>query len=148
MTNSVGVSAYWSPSESGWIPSISTGWGLNSTTMDDNIVYDSASSQSWYVGLQWSDVFIKGNTLGGAVGQPTFVTAIDYDSDYDGSDYVGDGNYAFELWYMFQVTDNISVTPALFYLSRPLGQKTFDLDGDREDTFTNFGGLVKTTFRF
>ena len=148
VTNSVGVSAYWSPSESGWIPSISTGWGLNSTTMDDNIVYDSASSQSWYVGLQWSDVFIKGNTLGGAVGQPTFVTAIDYDSDYDGSDYVGDGNYAFELWYMFQVTDNISVTPALFYLSRPLGQKTFDLDGDREDTFTNFGGLVKTTFRF
>jgi hypothetical protein len=48
---------------------------------------------------------------------------------------------------MFQVTDNISVTPALFYLSRPLGQETFKI-GDREDTFSNFGGLVKTTFRF
>jgi hypothetical protein len=148
VTNSFGLSAYWSPSESGWIPSISTGWGLNSTTMKDNVTYDSASSQSWYVGLQWSDVFLKGNALGMAVGQPTFVTAIDYDADYKGSDYVGDGNYAWEWWYMFQVTDNISVTPALYYLSRPLGQKTVDLDGDRGDTFSNFGGLVKTTFRF
>ena len=30
--NSVGVSAYWQPSESGFIPSISAGWGIMLTT--------------------------------------------------------------------------------------------------------------------
>jgi len=42
-----------------------------------------------------------------------------------------------------QVTDNISVTPALFYLSRPLGQDTTP-----GTTFRQLGGLVKTSFRF
>ena len=89
--------------------------------------------------------------LGAAVGQPTFVTAVDYDDDVDASDFVADGNYAFELWYKFQVTDNISVTPAVFYLSRPYGELT-DVTigniGSDDDTFSNFGGLVRTTFKF
>ena len=110
---------------------------------------DGATSQSWYVGLQWSDVFLKGNAAGMAVGQPTFVTSWDNDSSLnDGSDFVADGNYAWEWWYMFQVTDNISVTPAIFYLSRPLGFTTSGLAVNDDDTFNNFGGLVKTTFRF
>jgi hypothetical protein len=36
------------------------------------------------------------------------------------------------------------VTPALYYLSAPMGQ----LQKDNDDSFSNFGGLVKTTFRF
>ena len=72
------------------------------------------------MGLQWADAFLKGNTLGMAVGQPTFVTAVDYRIDFSESDFVADGNYAWEFWYQFQVTDNISVTPAIYYLSRPL----------------------------
>ena len=90
-----------------------------------------------------------------AVGQPTFVTSVDFKSDYSDSKYVGDGNYAWEWWYQFQVTDNISVTPAIYYLSRPLGQGTnasLDSngvpDGNRDTTFNNFGGLLKTTFKF
>ena len=84
-----------------------------------------------------------------AVGQPTFVTSWDNDSSLnEGSDFVADGNYAMEWWYMFQVTDNISVTPAIFYLSRPLGFTTSGLAVNDDDTFNNFGGLVKTTFRF
>ena len=94
-----------------------------------------------------------------AVGQSTFITGVDFDSDYEGSEFIGDGNYAWEWWYMFQVTDNISVTPALFYLSRPLGQGTAGLGGgglgpdgepvgDNDNTFSNFGGLIKTTFKF
>ena len=85
-----------------------------------------------------------------AIGQPTFVTSWDNNSDInDGSDFVADGNYAWEWWYMFQVTDNISVTPAIFYLSRPLGYTTSGLAvSDDDDTFNNFGALVKTTFRF
>ena len=158
-TNSLGLSAWWTPENAGWIPSISTGWGYNSVDLQNANVgilgldgsIKSATSQSWYVGLQWADVFLKGNAAGMAVGQPTFVTSWDNDSSLnDGSNFVADGNFAWEWWYMFQVTDNISVTPAVFYLSRPLGFNTngFAGSGDREGTFNNFGGLVKTTFRF
>jgi hypothetical protein len=138
--NSVGISGYWQPSSSGLIPSFSFGWGLNSYSTSDTLSnFDGANSQSWYVGLQWADAFLKGNALGMAVGQPTFVVNSG-DSDFNAND----GNYAWEWWYKFQVTDNISVTPALFYLSAPLGQ----LQKVNGDSFTNFGGLVKTTFKF
>jgi hypothetical protein len=155
VTNSAGLSAWWSPEESGFIPSVSTGWGINYTDAKNNVNIKGSTSQSWYVGLQWADAFLEGNTLGMAVGQPTFVTDVDFKSDYSDSKYVGDGNYAWEFWYAFQVTDNITVTPAVYYLSRPFGAITDgETDsngvpkGDRNDTFNNFGGLIKTTFKF
>ncbi|MDA7634199.1 carbohydrate porin, partial [bacterium] len=79
-----------------------------------------------------------------------FVTDLEYRNEFeDASDFVADGNYAWEWWYQFQVTDNISVTPAIYYLSRPYGDLTNgELNGDRNDTFNNFGGLLKTTFKF
>jgi hypothetical protein len=153
-TNSLGLSAWWTPEESGWIPSISAGWGYNKVNIDNRIEgingrIKGVTSQSWYVGIQWADAFLKGNTLGMAVGQPTFVTSWENNTGInDGSDFVADGNYAWEWWYQFQVTDNISVTPALYYLSRPLGFETNNLDGNSDGTFNNFGGLLKTTFRF
>ncbi len=151
--SSFGLSAWWTPEEAGWIPSISAGYGFNSITNKDSAVFRSVDTQSWYVGLQWADAFLKGNTLGMAVGQPTFVTGIDYRNDVSASDFVADGNYAWEFWYAFQVTDNITVTPAIYYLSRPYGDLTDGgsavVGGDRSDsTFNNFGGLVKTTFKF
>jgi len=156
--SSVGLSAWWSPEEAGWFPSVSAGWGYNSITDgDDTRVFRSATTQSWYVGLQWADAFLKGNTLGMAVGQPTFVTNVDYRNDVSNSDFVADGNYAWEFWYQFQVTDNISVTPAIYYLSRPYGDLTDGgnraFGGDRQNNsrdtqFNNFGGLLKTTFKF
>jgi hypothetical protein len=142
--NSVGVSGYWQPTNAGWFPSISAGWGINSHSADDNTllgdVVDGATTQSWYVGLQWADAFVKGNTLGMGVGQATFMTSSGNDDLLEAND----GNYAWEWWYKFQVTDNISVTPALYYLSAPVGQ----LQKSNNDSFTNFGGMVKTTFRF
>jgi carbohydrate-selective porin OprB len=100
------------------------------------------------VGLQWADAFAKGNALGMAVGQPTFITSIQNSFTTLEGDQIStkpnDGNYAWEWWYKFQVTDNISVTPALFYLSAPLGQ----LQKVNGESFNNFGGLVKTTFKF
>ena len=62
-----------------------------------------------------------------------------------------DGNYVFEWYYNFQVTDNIAITPSVFYLSRPLGQNTRNLVADGngyEGQFNVFGGLVQTTFKF
>ncbi|MEB3332335.1 MAG: iron uptake porin [Synechococcaceae cyanobacterium] len=170
VTNSFGLSGYWSPVNSGWVPSISAGWGINSTSykgLDYDLIeykswYDekgsktnlssSITSQSWYVGLQWQDAFIKGNAAGMAVGQSTFVTGINNSLAYalTGRRGAFDGNYAWEWWYKFQVTDNISVTPAIFYLSQPLGQLTpsSDFNGNNMGSLNNFGGLVKTTFKF
>jgi carbohydrate-selective porin OprB len=89
------------------------------------------------VGLQWTDLFAKGNDFGFAVAQPVMAKTLTGDLN------ANDGNYVWEWWYKFQVTDNISVTPALVYFSRPLGMVT-----PSGDNFNQFGGLVKTTFRF
>lgn len=138
LTSAWGLSAFWQPLRSGWLPSISAGWGINSTTYSTAQPQGSLStSQSWMVGLQWSDVFAKGNDVGFAVGQPVFATALT-----DGAS-PNDGNYVWEWWTTFQLTDNITITPALIYLSRPLGQVT-----PAGQSFSQFGGLVKTTFRF
>jgi carbohydrate-selective porin OprB len=100
---------------------------------------------SWMVGLTWNDVFMEGNALGYAVGQPQFVFEVDNDSN---DDFVADGNYAMELWYSFQVTDNIQITPAVYWLSRPFGDSTRAVDGGYDASFGVLGGLVQTTFKF
>ena len=137
-TNAFGLSGYWQPISSGWLPSISLGWGINNTSYSSSQPSGSLrTSQSWMVGLQWTDVFLKGNDFGFAVGQPVFATALTDDvTPYD-------GNYVWEWWYKFQLTDNITVTPALIYLSRPLGMVT-----PQGESFRQFGGLIKTSFRF
>ena len=139
LTNAFGLSAYWQPWNSGWAPSVSVGWGYNSTSY--NVAQAAgarvSTSQSWMVGLQWTDVFAKGNDFGMAVAQPVFATTM------TGGINGNDGNYVWEWWYKFQVSDKISVTPALIYLSRPLGART-----PAGATFDQIGALVKTTFRF
>jgi len=158
-TNSYALSAYWSPDETGAIPSISIGWGINQHDDDDDsdATYDSATTTSWSVGLEWEDAFIDGNTAGFAFGQAALVTEIDYDdtSDWQGNsttpDVDDDSNLMFEWWYKIQVSDNISVTPAVFYLHNPYGDQTDTRWGNQEDNdseFNNLGALVKTTFNF
>jgi hypothetical protein len=155
--NTVGISGYWQPSQSGWIPSISTGWGISGYTGNTNnfglaesVNLSGARAQSWYVGLQWDDAFIKGNALGMAVGQTPFITtlptAVRNNGTYGSNP--NDGNYAWEWWYKFQVTDNISVTPALYYLSQTAGQLGKGDGTTGAQTLNNFGGLIKTTFKF
>ncbi len=137
-TNAFGLSGYWQPQASGWAPSLSLGWGINSTTYGASQPAGSlANSQSWMAGIQWSDVFVKGNNFGMAVGQPVFATSL------TGSAAPDDGGLIWEWWYKFQVTDNITVTPALIYLSRPLGQAT-----PASESLSQFGGLIKTSFKF
>jgi hypothetical protein len=161
--NQFNLNAYYQPLDSGWMPSVSVGWSItsfnndiknaNGTTgfQDGNVT----QSQGWLVGLNWQDAFMRGNRLGFAIGQPQFATALENQGNKkkDGTKvgYADDGNYAMELYYDFQVTDNISVTPALFYLSRPFGQQTGDsvkTGGVGAKTFSTLGGLVTTTFKF
>ena len=149
-SNNFAVNAYWQPKNPGIIPSISVGWGLNS--LSGNSINSSGDefedpyvtqSQSWFAGLQWKDVFAKGNEAGMAVGQATFATQLSQGSIDGQNTTPNDGNFVWEWWYKFQVTDNISVTPAIFYLSRPLGQLT---SSNRD--FNVFGGLIQTRFKF
>ncbi len=144
-TSAFALSGYWQPQGSGWIPSISLGWGINNTAYESSVFNDPlvdqnslvSTSQSWALALEWSDVFLRSNQAGIAVGQPVFATSL------ENGEAPRDGNYVWEWWYQFHVTDNISVTPALFYLSRPYGQNT-----SFGDTFSQLGGLLKTSFRF
>jgi len=155
-TNAFALGGWWSPEdilglEGGIVPSFSWGWGINTHDDEDdsNDTYDSATTQSWSVAMEWDDAFVDGNIFGMAFGQPTFVTEIDHDSAST-TDEVADGNYALEWWYAMQVSDNITVTPAIFYLSRPFGHETdtSGTPGKSDRTFSNLGALVKTTFKF
>ena len=90
------------------------------------------------VGLQWADVGMKGNALGMALGSAGSAgKGKCADTICTGGLWLEDGEetLAYELWYKFQVTDNISVTPAFFWVG----------NNGADDTY---GALVKTTFKF
>ena len=125
-SNSVAMNAYWQPSQSGLIPSVSAGYGYNFVSGTTGAT-DSTDSDSWFVGLQWSDVFVPGNSAGVAVGQaPSAETAGVSDATM------------LEIFYKYQVTDNISITPALFYVD----------NNQRYQDSSKWGGVVQTKFTF
>ena len=123
-SNSFSVAGYWQPVDSGIIPSISAGYGFTDISGG---VGGAADSQSWYVALQWDDAFAKGNAAGIALGQnPSAGTGVE-------------DPLSLELYYKVQVTDNISITPGLFYITNSSNQVN---DQDL------WGGVVQTQFRF
>jgi hypothetical protein len=139
------LNAFWQPSDSGWIPSLSLGYEISWFNSEALVDGARSQSQSWMAGLQWDDAFAEGNGLGFGIGGAQWLTAL------KGGDTPDDGNMLMELWYRFQVTDNISITPALFYLSRPFGQLTGSsarYGGVGTESFGTLGYLVKSTFRF
>jgi hypothetical protein len=127
-SNGYALNAYWEPTQSGWIPSISVGYGWNTVSGTKS---DATNSQSWMAGLTWDDVFVDGNTAGIAVGQaPT-------GENRNGKDL--DKSTLLEFFYKYQVSDNISITPAIFYAS----------DNQRlAKNSSNWGGVIQTTFKF
>ena len=139
ITTGTALSGYWQPPDDGWVPSVSAGWGWNSTRYRKTVKSDGlvAISQSWTVALQWTDWLFEDTSMGLAVGQPIFATALKGGATPD------DTGFAMEGWMMVQVSDAISVTPALFYLSRPLGADT-----PQGTTLSQLGALLKTTLRF
>ena len=125
-SNSVALNAYWQPVQSGWVPSVSAGYGYNSVNGTTGKT-DATNSDSWFVGLQWSDVFAKGNSAGVAVGQaPSAETRGVSDATM------------IEIFYKYQISDNISITPALFYVD----------NNQRYQNSSRFGGVIQTKFTF
>jgi len=146
-SNNFALTGAWQPKKAGGIvPSLNLGWGysalaqsnlVNSRAPLTNEAANIGAAQSWTAALQWSDAFAKGNSAGMAVGQPQFATSLRNGRTPQ------DGNFAWEWWYRFKVSDNISITPAIFYLSRPAGQYT-----QPNQSNNVFGGLIQTQFRF
>ncbi|WP_114987770.1 iron uptake porin [Synechococcus sp. N19] len=128
--NAWGLRGFWTPEESGIIPSISAGIDFGSADAKN----DGATTETfgYMVGLNWDNVFVDGNKAGvgfGSIGS--------YITDTKGSANVDRDNSALEVWYDYQVTDNISVKPAVFW--------TNNYDSDADD---KFGAVVTTTFKF
>jgi hypothetical protein len=131
--NGVSIAGFWEPLDSGWAPSISAGYGYydGGTARATTGVgaTQTITTQSWMVGLQWKDVFLKGNNAGFALGQAPFSTELNVASSQ---------SMMYEFFYKYQVSDNISVTPAIFWVN----------DYQRNAGSYTWGGVIQTTFRF
>ena len=123
-SNNFSIAGFWQPPNTGIIPSISASYGFTDISGGSG---GAANSKSWSVALQWDDAFVKGNSAGIAIGQnPSAGPAVE-------------DPLSLELFYKFQVTDNISITPGLFYISNSSNQV-----GNQD----LWGGLIQTQFRF
>ncbi len=127
-SNGYAVNAYWQPKQSGIVPSVSGGYGWNyvSGAPIPN-VNGATNSQTWFAGLQWSDVFAKGNGAGVAYGQPGNAAGLSSKASL------------LEIFYKYKVSDNISVTPAIIYVAN---------DQAFKNASSNWGGVVQTKFTF
>jgi Carbohydrate-selective porin, OprB family/S-layer homology domain len=131
-SNSYAINAYWQPKKSGIIPSVSGAYGwtdVSKNALGRTTPTGATNSQTWMAGLQWSDVFAKGNAAGFAIGAPGNAASLT------------DSQKAlmWEAFYRYKVSDNISITPAVFYVSNNQGLK---------NASDNYGGVIQTTFRF
>ncbi|MEC7739010.1 MAG: iron uptake porin [Cyanobacteriota bacterium] len=144
-THNFALNAYWAPEETGWIPSISAGIGQTNIQGKGFFTQSPVQTRSWFVGLKWDNVFSQGADIGLAFGQPNFATELN-DNSLTPQDY----NYLFELYATFPITDNITVTPSAFYLTRPMGEYTnnlFETQG-KGAKFGVLGGVIQSTFKF
>ena len=125
-SNGYALNAYWQPQTSGWVPSISAAYGWN-TVAGPSTPNNATKTQTWMAGLQWSDVFAKGNSAGVAVGQPGNAQGLSANATM------------WEVFYKYRVSDNISITPAVFYVSN---NQAFS------GASSNVGGVIQTKFTF
>jgi len=127
-----GLSGFYSTDfESPYLPAtISAGYGWENPeneTIPDSSADEVEEKQTWTIGMTWADAFIEGNNLGFAIG-----TAEAHREDDGYSDPL-----AYEVYYQMVVSDNVTVTPAIFNIQR-----------DGNDNNDLLGALVKTTFKF
>ena len=132
-SNGYALNAYWQPKTSGIIPSVSVAYGWNNVSLNASgktTPTGATNSQTWMAGLQWSDVFAKGNAAGFAIGAPGNAEYLSV---------INKNAIMWEAFYRYKVSDNISITPAVFYVSN---NQAF------QNQSSNYGGVIQTTFRF
>jgi hypothetical protein len=113
------LAGYWQPSRPGWLPAISAGMGLDRFAFASYPVPELSGvhTASWSVGLSWVDALGPGNSVSLAVGAPAHVTRLE--GLERGS--VDDSGMAFEWATRIRLSDGFSLTPAVFWLTRPRG---------------------------
>ena len=131
-SNNYAVNAYWQPKKSGIVPSVSAGYGWNEVSLSNGRTTPTGATNSttWMAGLQWSDVIAKGNAAGVAIGQPGNAASLADDRKA----------VLAEVFYRHKLSDSVTVTPSLFYVSNNQGLKNNVSD--------YYGGVIQTTFRF
>jgi len=146
------LAGYWQPANAGWIPSISAGWGFDRFAFATTPVagLTGVRTTSWSVGLNWSDVLSSGNSVTLSVGAPAHVIRL------EGVEAVDDSGVALEASSLIPISDTFSLTPAVFWLSRPRGAmgatasltEALRPGSDAAVTLGVWGGLVRATLRF
>jgi hypothetical protein len=146
------LAGYWQPSRPGWRPAISAGWGVDRFAFTALPVagLTGATTTSWSVGLNWVDALGPGNSVMAALGAPAHVTRLEGLSDRG----VDDSGLAFELATPIRLSDAFSLTPAVFWLTRPRGAMgdtallTEALGPWEGGSLRVWGALVRGTLRF
>ena len=119
------LNGFWKPSETGYIPAISAGYGWSSIE-NGSSDYDTAN---WMVGLTWAKVANTPHTFNFGFGVPQYQT----DGGTDAPD------LSWEASLKMKVANNITVVPAIFYIPE-------QVQGASDDEV--FGGVVQTVFKF
>ncbi|MEM8714569.1 MAG: carbohydrate porin, partial [Cyanobacteria bacterium P01_G01_bin.4] len=99
---------------------IFSGWYARGFENDD---FDGVDD--WLAGFAFPDLFIEGSNGGFMVGSPDFFVGDDDDSPF----------YA-EVYYSFPLTENLTITPGVYYISDAV---------DDDDIVV---GGIRTTFKF
>ena len=124
--------AYWRPTETGTAtPEISVGY--DTKDFDKAATGKAKTADSYFVGLNWKDMFQADDTIGLAVTQPLKVSEVG-----GGGTFTEVDPLLWELYYSFKPNDSMSITPAIF-------GGTDSWSSEKDDTF---GTVVTTTFKF
>jgi len=127
----LGLRAYWKPEEVGYVPSVQI--GFDTTSISDQTTHQHPKEASgWMAGFTWDDVVIDGNKAGLAIG-----SRMSADQLVNGGSDPATDSFSWEAYYTFQVSDNVSITPAFFGNQEPKAS-----GGD------NSGYVVVSTFKF
>ena len=123
-STNIGLRAWWRPQETGTAtPSISVGFD---TSEIDNAASGAGSTDMFFVGLNWADMFTADDKIGLAFGQPQT-------NENDTVD-----PFSYEAYYQYNVNDATTLRTTVFGNS--------DRDGTSGND--NNGVVVETTFKF
>lgn len=115
--------------------------GYGSYFFVDSVSGPEASSEllSWMTGVSVKDLLKEGNTAGLIFGQPLNRVDAGGAAQLTEPDVDRGIPYHLEVFYNYKVNDNLSMTPGLFVLFNPEGNKNND---------TTTVGVLRTTFAF
>ena len=121
------VNAYWTPEETGVVPSISVGFENGNVEADESGTSD---TNQWFVGFQWDEA--GAGTLGAAIGS-SGAQATDNTEDLS----------MYEVFYSYPVNDGMTITSAVYVQETAVTAETA-----HQNTHDITGVMIKTSFSF